>query len=98
VAILGLACTALALVLFLFLISEAGASRAAVITYLNPAIAVLLGVSVLGEHLGGGSIAGLFMILLGSWLATARDATSNAVRSASIERPRFDAGPERRSR
>lgn len=98
VAVLGLACTALALVLFLFLISEAGASRAAVITYLNPAIAVLLGVSVLGEHLGGGSIAGLVMILLGSWLATGRDATSNAVRSASIERPRFDAGPERRSR
>ena len=74
VVVLGLACTALALVLYLFLVAEAGAARATVITYVNPAIAVLLGVSVLGERLGAVSVGGLLLVLLGSWLATGGDA------------------------
>ncbi|HVQ28435.1 MAG TPA: DMT family transporter [Vicinamibacteria bacterium] len=73
VIVLGLACTALALVLYLFLVAEAGASRATVITYVNPVVAVLLGVSVLGEHLGAVSVGGLGLVLLGSWLATGSD-------------------------
>ncbi len=70
VLILGLVCTALGLILFVYVISHAGAARAAVVTYVNPAVAVLLGVWILGEHFGLGSGVGLLLILIGSWLAT----------------------------
>jgi drug/metabolite transporter (DMT)-like permease len=69
-AVLGVVCTALGLVLFFRLIVEAGPSRAAVITYVNPLVAVVLGVVVLDERLGVMSLAGLLGILGGSWLAT----------------------------
>lgn len=72
VAVLGIVCTALGLVIFLFLIREATASRATVITYVNPAVAVLLGVLILDERFGVGAIAGLALILIGSWLATGK--------------------------
>ena len=49
---------------------EAGPSRAAVITYVNPLVAVVLGVLVLDERLGAMSLVGLLAILGGSWLAT----------------------------
>lgn len=48
----------------------AGAARAAVVTYVNPAVALLLGVFLLDEHFGAGPAVGLALILLGSWLAT----------------------------
>ena len=70
IAVLGVVCTALGLVVFFLLIAEAGPSRASVITYINPLVAVLLGVIVLHEHLGAMSVAGLALILGGSWLAT----------------------------
>lgn len=70
VAVLGIVCTALGLVLFVYVISHAGASRAAVVTYVNPAVAVLLGVAILNEHFGFGAGIGLVFILLGCWLAT----------------------------
>jgi drug/metabolite transporter (DMT)-like permease len=69
-AVLGVVCTALGLVLFFRLIVEAGPSRAAVITYVNPLVAVVLGVLVLDERLGIMSLVGLLAILGGSWLAT----------------------------
>ena len=74
IVVLGLGCTALALVLYLFLVAEAGASRATVITYLNPVVAMLLGVSVLRERVSVVSVGGLLLVLLGSWLATGGDA------------------------
>ena len=70
ILMLGIVCTAAGLVLFFRLIAEAGPSRASVITYVNPAVAVALGVLVLGEDLGAASVAGLLLILAGSWLAT----------------------------
>jgi drug/metabolite transporter (DMT)-like permease len=69
-AILGFVCTALALVVFTFLIVEVGPGRALVITYINPVVAVVAGVLVLGESLGPGAVAGLLLILAGSWLST----------------------------
>jgi drug/metabolite transporter (DMT)-like permease len=69
-AVLGVVCTSLGLVLFFRLVVEAGPSRAAVITYVNPLVAVVLGVLILGERLGVMSVAGLLAILGGSWLAT----------------------------
>ena len=70
VVVLGLLCTALAFVVYTVLISEAGTTRATVITYINPVVAVALGVSLLGEQLGPGAIVGLLLILAGSWLST----------------------------
>jgi drug/metabolite transporter (DMT)-like permease len=74
VVVLGLVCTAAALVIFAVLIREAGPSRATVFTYVNPLVALVLGVSLEGELAGGSllqSIGGLALILAGSWLATA---------------------------
>lgn len=68
--VLGVVCSALALWLFVYLIAQIGAARAAVITYVNPAVAALLGVMVLHEPFGPGAVLGLALILLGSWLAT----------------------------
>ena len=68
--VLGLLCTATAFVVYTALITEIGPSRAVVITYINPIIAVGVGVAVLGESPGAGAIAGLLLILAGSWLAT----------------------------
>ena len=68
--ILGVFCTAAAFVLFGRLIAEVGPGRAAVITYVAPMVAVALGVAVLGERPGAGAIAGLLLIIAGSWLAT----------------------------
>jgi drug/metabolite transporter (DMT)-like permease len=70
IAILGIVCTALAMLLMFYLVSNAGASRASLITYVNPAVATLLGVWLLHEHLGLGGITAFALILLGSWLAT----------------------------
>jgi len=71
VVVLGLFCTALALVLMAILIGAAGPSRASVITYINPVIALALGIVFLGEEPGAGTLVGLALILVGSWLATA---------------------------
>jgi drug/metabolite transporter (DMT)-like permease len=70
IAVLGIFCTAIAFVIFSGLLMEIGASRASVITYINPVVAVALGVAILGESPGAGAIAGLLLILAGSWLAT----------------------------
>ena len=63
-------CTALAFVLFYDLIAEIGPSRATVITYLNPAVALALGVLVLHEQPTVGMLVGFPLVLLGSVLAT----------------------------
>ena len=68
--VLGVLCTAAAFVLFGALITEVGPARASVITYVAPVVAVALGVAVLDESLGPGAIAGLVLIIAGSWLST----------------------------
>jgi drug/metabolite transporter (DMT)-like permease len=70
IAVLGVLCTAVAMLLMFYLVHHAGASRASVITYINPVVATLLGVLVLDEHLGIGGFIAFALILLGSWLAT----------------------------
>jgi drug/metabolite transporter (DMT)-like permease len=72
VAALGLVCTAVAFLLFFALIAEVGPVRATVITYVNPAVALALGVAVLGEAFTAATAAGFALILLGSFLATGR--------------------------
>ena len=74
VAVLGVVCTALAFLIFFPLVAEVGAARATVITYVNPAVALALGVVFLHEPLTYGIIVGFVLIVLGSVLATRRTA------------------------
>lgn len=76
VAVLGVACTAGAFLLFFQLIAEVGPVRATVITYVNPAVAVAAGVTLLGEPFTLGTGLGFVLILAGSWLATGPAAAS----------------------
>jgi drug/metabolite transporter (DMT)-like permease len=72
VAVLALVCTAFAFILFFALIAEVGPVRATVITYVNPAVAALLGVTTLGEGFTAGMGIGFVLVLAGSVLATRR--------------------------
>jgi drug/metabolite transporter (DMT)-like permease len=69
---LGLVCTALAFILFFALIAEVGPARTTLITYINPAVAVILGTIVLAEPVTWGLVIGFPLVLIGSWLATRR--------------------------
>jgi drug/metabolite transporter (DMT)-like permease len=71
-ALAGLAvvCTAAGFVLYFRLIQEVGAARATVVTYVNPAVAVALGVIILGERFTLAIAASFVLILAGSVLAT----------------------------
>lgn len=69
---LGVVCTAVALIVFLALIKEAGTSRAMVFTYVNPAVAVAAGVALLGEPFTPVTSVSFVLILGGCLLATGR--------------------------
>jgi len=70
IAVLGLVCSALGFLVFFRLIAEIGPGRATVITYINPVVALALGVVVLDESVTTGVVVGLLLILAGSWLST----------------------------
>lgn len=95
-AVLGVLCTAIAMLLMFYLIRAAGALRASVVTYVNPAVASLVGVGILGESLGVTDLLGLGLILAGSWLAThgppPRSATMNSRGKASGTVPSASGG------
>jgi drug/metabolite transporter (DMT)-like permease len=76
--VLGIVCTALGLLLYFYVLVTAGAARATVVTYINPAVAAVLGVLVLQEEFGPSSMAGLLLILFGSWLATRKQGPPQA--------------------
>jgi drug/metabolite transporter (DMT)-like permease len=90
---LGVVCTALAFVLFFALIAEVGPVRATVITYVNPAVALGLGVVLLHEPLTAGVILGFGMILVGSVVANRPDAGSRRPGS-SPDRPTVETDTE----
>ncbi len=69
-AALAVVCTALAFVLYFRLIAEVGPVRATVITYVNPAVAVVLGAVVLGERITPALVISFALVLIGSVLAT----------------------------
>jgi drug/metabolite transporter (DMT)-like permease len=78
IGLLGVVCTALAFLLFFALIAEVGPVRATIITYVNPAVALALGVTLLGEPLTIGAVGGFGLILIGLFLATRRSKASAA--------------------
>jgi drug/metabolite transporter (DMT)-like permease len=74
VAVLAVVCTAGAFMVMFALIAEAGPARMTLITYVNPAVAVLLGALVLNEPITLGLVLGFPLIILGSILGTWRSA------------------------
>lgn len=87
IAILGVVCTAAAFLLFFALIAEVGPIRATIITYFNPAVAIVLGVALLHEPFTLGIAAGFALIAVGSFLATRRPRGMPAARAALSEAP-----------
>jgi drug/metabolite transporter (DMT)-like permease len=67
---LGLFPTAFAFVIFFILMKDIGPARASLVTYLNTAFAVVLGVLFLSEKLTLGIIVGLPLVLIGSYFAS----------------------------
>lgn len=82
---LGIVCTAIAFVLFFQLIAEIGPTRATVVTYVNPAVAVALGVAVLGEPLTPEIVAAFALILTGSVLATRSGLPQRKAKAAALD-------------
>jgi drug/metabolite transporter (DMT)-like permease len=81
-AVAGLAfgCTAIGFLAFFALIAEIGPARATVITYVNPAVAVLLGVLALHERFTSGVAIGFPLVILGSYLSTKADPLDGAAK------------------
>jgi len=71
---LGILCTAIAFVLFFRLIAAVGPARSTLITFVNPAVAVVVGALVLDEQVTAATIGGFVLILAGCWLATRHEA------------------------
>jgi drug/metabolite transporter (DMT)-like permease len=89
VLILALLCTAIAFLVFAALITEIGPVRATVITYVNPAVAAVLGVIVLHETFSPVMGVGFALVILGSTLATrpsgaVHDAHAMTAETASV--------------
>jgi drug/metabolite transporter (DMT)-like permease len=86
-AVCGLAvvCTAVAFLVFFALIAEIGPTRSTVITYVNPAVAVLLGVTLLDEDFTAATAVGFVLILAGSVLATRRAAVATPAATGAAE-------------
>jgi drug/metabolite transporter (DMT)-like permease len=72
VVVLAVICTATAFLVMFALIAEAGPARMTLITYISPAVAILLGAIVLGEPLTVGLAIGFPLVILGSVLGTWR--------------------------
>lgn len=73
---LGIFPTALAFFLFFKLIKEIGTARGSLVTYLNTAFAVVLGVIILNEPFTLGIALGLPLVLIGSYFAGRKIVTS----------------------
>ena len=86
-AVCGLAvvCTAVAFLVFFALIAEIGPTRSTVITYVNPAVAVLLGVTLLDEEFTAATAVGFVLILAGSVLATRRAVAAPSAAAGETE-------------
>jgi drug/metabolite transporter (DMT)-like permease len=66
---LAVLCTAVAFIAFFALIDQVGPARAPLFTYVNPVVAIALGVLLLGEQLSLGLLLGFPLVIVGCWLA-----------------------------
>ncbi|MDQ6658232.1 MAG: DMT family transporter [Actinomycetota bacterium] len=95
---LALICTVGAFLLLFALVAEVGAARATVITYVNPAVAIMLGILILGEPFTIGVAIGFPLVIAGAILATGRarlrpDHTAEPARPAGHADPAVPTGP-----
>ncbi len=96
VVTLAVVCTASAFQLFFALIKEAGPARATVITFVNPAVAILLGVLILDEPFTVGIAIGFPLVIVGAVLATSRNRTTPEPAAAPLAADTGSGGPPRR--
>jgi drug/metabolite transporter (DMT)-like permease len=67
---LGVICSAIAFVAFFRLVKQIGSARATLVTYMNMAVAVVLGIVLLGEPITVGILIGMPLVVIGSIFAT----------------------------
>jgi len=70
---LAFLCTALAFIVFFRLIAAIGPARATLITFINPAVAVVVGALVLDEQITWATVGGFVLVVSGCWLATRQE-------------------------
>ena len=70
VIVLGVACTALAYLLYFKILLQAGSSNLSLVTFLIPPGAIIMGIVFLGEHIGINDLVGVGLILTGMAIAT----------------------------
>jgi drug/metabolite transporter (DMT)-like permease len=68
-AVLGLLCTAITFLLFYSLVASEGPARASLVGYIAPGFSVFYGVTLYDERFSPATVAGLALIVVGSWLA-----------------------------
>lgn len=87
VLVLGVLCSAVAYLLYFAIMAGAGASRAILVTYLVPAVAVLYGAAFLSEPVTASSLVGLALILGGVALGTGAVSPVASRRNARLRPP-----------
>jgi drug/metabolite transporter (DMT)-like permease len=87
VLVLAVVCSAVAFVLLFALIAEVGPVRATAITYLNPAVAIIVGAILLGEQVTVWTIVGFVLVIAGSWLVTRRGSGTPRARTEPVILP-----------
>jgi drug/metabolite transporter (DMT)-like permease len=102
---LGIFCTGVAFVIFHSLVASDGPSRASLVGYIAPVFSIFYGVVLLDESFTGWTLAGLVLILGGSWLAAGgelptrrRDVATAGQPHGGPDTPVFEGGPERGDR
>ncbi len=70
VLVLSIVCTGIAFLVFFALIAEVGPMRAMLFTFMNPAVAVILGSVFLHETITLATVGGFVLVLTGCWFAT----------------------------
>ena len=87
VLVLAVVCSAVAFVILFALIAEVGPVRATAITYVNPAVAIIVGAILLGEQVTLWTIVGFVLVIAGSWLVTRRGTGSPGKRTEPVILP-----------
>lgn len=93
---LGLLGTGLAFAIFYTLIATIGPARVSLVTYIAPVFAVLYGVALLGEGFSLATLAGLVLIVGGSWAAAGQSLPRRGRRAAPTHAPAVRGGPGER--
>ena len=89
VSALGLALlsTAVAYIIYYYLLERVGPTRATTVTFVSPAFGILGGIVLLHESAGPGLIGGLALIVVGLWLTTQGTAPPPGPSPSPVARP-----------